>query len=89
MSDATDANSLPAPTAQAVLEHLVRSIVEDPDAVTVELEEGRRTTLNVRVAPGDMGRVIGRNGRVATAIRTVTRAAASRDELEVDVEFLD
>ena len=44
---------------------------------------------NVTVAPGDMGRVIGKRGRVATAIRTVTRAAAVRDGVEVDIEFLD
>ena len=46
-------------------------------------------TLNVTVAPGDMGRVIGKRGRVATAIRTVVRAAAVRDGVEVDVEFVD
>ncbi len=41
------------------------------------------------VAPGDMGRVIGKRGRVATSIRTVTRSAAVRDGVEVDIEFLD
>ncbi|MCC5950868.1 MAG: KH domain-containing protein [Acidimicrobiia bacterium] len=88
MSDG-DPNALAAPTAEAVLDYLVRSIVDDPDAVSVEVEDGRRTTLNVRVAPGDMGRVIGRSGRVASAIRVVTRAAAARDDVEVDIEFLD
>lgn len=87
---ATDPNTLPAATAQRVLEYVARQLVDDPDAVTVEAEEGSgRTVLNVRVAPGDMGRVIGKRGRVANAIRTLVRAAAVRDGVEVDVEFLD
>ena len=73
-----------------MLDYLVRSVVDDPDAVEVAVDEGgRRPTLNVTVAPGDMGRVIGKRGRVATSIRTVTRAAAVRDGVEVDIEFLD
>lgn len=79
-----------APTAAAVLEHVVRSIVDQPDAVTVTVtEDGDRSRLDVRVGPGDLGRVIGRRGRTAASIRTVTRAAASKDGVEVDIEFLD
>ena len=53
-------------------------------------EEGRRgLALNVRVGPGDMGRVIGKRGRVAQSIRTVVRAAAVKDGVSVDVEFVD
>ncbi len=79
-----------APTAVAVLTHIVKSIVDDPDAVTVEVDDsGRRTTLNVRCGEGDLGRVIGRRGRTAASIRTVARAAASKDGVEVDIEFLD
>ena len=79
-----------APTAAAVLEHVVRSIVDQPDAVSVEVtEDGDRTRLNVRVGDGDLGRVIGRRGRTAASIRTVTRAAAAKDGVEVDIEFLD
>lgn len=79
-----------APTAAAVLAHIVRSIVDQPDAVEVETtESGDRTRLDVRVGPGDLGRVIGRRGRTAASIRTVTRAAAARDGVEVDIEFLD
>ena len=85
-----DPNSVPAGHARAVLAYLVESIVDDPDGVDVEFEDsGRRARLNVTVAPGDMGRVIGKRGRVANAIRTVVRAAAVRDDLDVDVEFLD
>lgn len=79
-----------APTATAVLEHVVRSIVDDPDAVRVEGTEGRnRVKLEVRVGPGDLGRVIGRRGRTAQSIRTVVRAAATRDGVDVDVDFAD
>jgi predicted RNA-binding protein YlqC (UPF0109 family) len=86
----TDGNATAVPTAHAVLDYLVRQIVEDPDAVRVEVDEkGRRPSLNVFVAPGDMGRVIGKRGRVAQSIRTVVRAAAVRDGREVEVEFVD
>ena len=79
-----------APTAVAVLEHIVKSIVDDPSSVSVEVDEsGSRPTLNVRVGDGDLGRVIGRRGRTAASIRTVTRAAASKDDVEIDIEFLD
>lgn len=79
-----------APTAVAVLAHIVKSIVDDPAAVTVEPDDsGRRLTLNVRVGEGDLGRVIGRRGRTAASIRTVARAAAAKDDVEIDIEFLD
>ncbi len=79
-----------APTAKAVLEYVVGSLVQDQDAVQVEVNDSKRTLqLEVRVGPDDMGRVIGRRGRVANAIRTLTRAAAARDGVEVDIEFLD
>jgi predicted RNA-binding protein YlqC (UPF0109 family) len=79
-----------APTAVAVLTHIVTSIVDDPDAVQVETSESRgRVRLDVRVGPGDLGRVIGRRGRTAQSIRTVVRAAATKDETDVDIEFVD
>lgn len=79
-----------APTAVAVLTHVVRSIVDEPDAVVVETSsQGDRLRLDVRVAPGELGRVIGRRGRTAASIRTVTRAAAAKDGVEVDIEFVD
>ena len=84
------ANRAAAPTAAAVLAHIVTSIVDDPDAVVVETTKDRgRVRLDVRVGPGDLGRVIGRRGRTAQSIRTVVRAAATRDETDVDIEFLD
>ncbi len=79
-----------APTAVAVLKHIVSSIVDQPDQVTVEeVTEDGRHRLDVRVGPGDLGRVIGRRGRTAASIRTVTRAAASKDNATIDIEFLD
>jgi predicted RNA-binding protein YlqC (UPF0109 family) len=85
-----DANEIAAPTATAVLSHVVRSIVDDPDAVSVEGVPGRnRVKLEVKVGPGDLGRVIGRRGRTAQSIRTVVRAAATRDGIDVDVDFVD
>ncbi len=89
MSD-VDPNQIPAPTATAVLTHVVRSIVDDPEAVKVDAKESRgRVRLEVRVGPGDLGRVIGRRGRTAQSIRTLVRAAATRDDVEVDVDFAD
>lgn len=79
-----------APTAVAVLTHVVRSIVDDPSAVIVDASESRgKVRLEVRVGPGDLGRVIGRRGRTAQSIRTVVRAAATRDDVDVDVDFAD
>ena len=79
-----------APTAVAVLTHIVKSMVDEPDAVSVETDDsGHRLTLNVRVAEGELGRVIGRRGRTAASIRTVTGAAASKDDVDIDIEFVD
>jgi predicted RNA-binding protein YlqC (UPF0109 family) len=90
MSDAQTANATIAPTASSVLTHIVKSIVDTPDAVKIEsIEDEGKIILEVRVADGDLGRVIGRRGRTAQSIRAVVRAAASRDNAEVDVDFLD
>jgi uncharacterized protein len=80
-----------APTANAVLTYLVKQLVDAPDDVTVNESDGRRgnVALEVRTGPGDMGRVIGRRGRTAQSIRTVVRAAAARDGVDVDVDFAD
>jgi len=78
------------PHALATLEHIVKSVVENPDQVQVDIQVGEsETTLAVKVGEGDMGRVIGRRGRIANAIRTVTRAAAVRDGIAISVEFID
>ena len=85
-----DVNRIPAATARDVCEYLVKAVVEEPDGVEVEVGDRRgRSLIEVHVAPGDMGRVIGKRGRIAQSIRTVVRAAAARDDAEVDVDFVD
>jgi len=71
-----------------LVEILVRSLVDTPEQVTITSVEGPRSlTINVRVADNDMGKVIGRQGRVAKAIRTLVKAAAVKDGRRVNVEF--
>jgi predicted RNA-binding protein YlqC (UPF0109 family) len=73
-----------------LLEFLVRALVEDPEAVVVEeLEEDGALVYEISVADDDLGRVIGKNGRVANAIRTVAKAAAVRLDRRVVVDILD
>ncbi len=72
------------------LEHLVRGIVDSPDDVDVRLKSGRRAeTLEVRVHPDDLGRVIGRQGRTAKALRTVIGALAEDGAVRIDVVDTD
>ena len=73
-----------------VCKYLVQAIVEHPDEVKVKVDDGgSRRQLEVSVADGDMGRVIGKRGRTAHAIRALVRAAAAREGTSVDVEFVD
>jgi len=84
------ANRVAGGTARSVLEHVARSIVDDPEGVTVEVAESRgRVRLSLHVAQGDMGRIIGRRGRTAQALRTLVRAAAARDGQEASVDIVD
>jgi len=72
------------------LEHLVRGIVDNPDDVTVAAKNSRRgDILEVRVHQDDLGRVIGRQGRTARALRTVVAALAEGDPVRVDVVDTD
>jgi predicted RNA-binding protein YlqC (UPF0109 family) len=67
---------------------IARAIVDNPDAVSVEENiEGKKVNLTLHVAEDDMGMVIGKQGRIAKAIRTVMRAAASADNRDVNVEI--
>jgi uncharacterized protein len=73
-----------------LLELLVRALVEDPNAVVVEeLEENGDLVYEITVADEDLGRVIGKGGRVANAIRTIAKAAAVRIDRRVIVDILD
>lgn len=72
-----------------LLVHIARALVDEPDQVTVRLVEGERSlVLELRVAPSDMGKVIGRQGRIAKAIRTLVSAAALKDNRRVMVEII-
>jgi uncharacterized protein len=73
-----------------LIEFLVKALVEDPEAVVVEeLEEDGDLVYEVTVADDDLGRVIGKGGRVANAIRTIAKAAAVRIDRRVIVDILD
>jgi predicted RNA-binding protein YlqC (UPF0109 family) len=73
-----------------LLEFLVKALVEDPGSVVVEeLEEEGDLVYEITVAEGDLGRVIGKGGRVANAIRTIAKAAAVRLDRRVIVDILD
>jgi predicted RNA-binding protein YlqC (UPF0109 family) len=76
--------------AKDVLLFLVRHLVDDPDAIEVETGETRNgIRLSLHVAPDDMGKVIGRRGRVAQSIRAVVRAAGAKDGVDVAVDIVD
>ena len=73
-----------------LLLYIARSLVEHPDQVTVtEVENGEELTLELRVASEDMGKVIGRQGRIAKEIRTVVRSYAQRKGVKVSVDICD
>ena len=73
-----------------LLAYLARELVDDPDAVRVDSEEREGAlVLRLHVAPGDVGKVIGRGGRIVRALRTVVRASAVREGRRVVVEIAD
>jgi uncharacterized protein len=77
-------------TSHAVLHYLARSLANEPDSVVIETEERRGgVRLNLHVAPEDMGRVIGRRGRTAQAIRTVVNVAGAKDGVQASVDIVD
>lgn len=79
-----------ASVTKELLETLAKAIVDEPDQVRVEVVEGERAEiLQLHVAPDDMGKVIGRRGRIATALRTLVKAAATREDRHVIVEIMD
>ena len=77
-------------TPLAVLSYLARSLSNDPDAVVIETEERRGgLRLSLHVAPDDMGRVIGRRGKTAQAIRTLVNVAGAKDGVQASVDIVD
>ncbi len=72
-----------------LLEIIAKALVDQPDAVSVSEKEGEQSvTLELRVADSDMGKVIGKQGRIAKSIRTVVKAAANRENKKVVVEIV-
>ena len=77
-------------TMKELLLYVAKQLVDDPEAVTVtEREDGESTVLELRVAPEDMGKVIGRQGRIAKEIRTIIKAVSQRDGKRVTVDIVD
>ena len=73
-----------------IVEYLARRLVDAPDAVRVEqVDREDATVLQLWVAPDDVGKVIGRQGRIARALRTVVRASAARDERRIMLEIME
>lgn len=73
-----------------LVEHLAKILVEDPDSVSVdEKVEDEVTVYELRVAESDLGRVIGRDGRIAKAMRTIIRSAAARKGEKATIEIID
>ena len=71
-----------------LVEVIAKALVDNPDEVVVEeKQEGKNTTVTLHVATSDMGKVIGKQGRIAKAIRTVVKAATVNDNKRVDVEI--
>ncbi len=74
---------------QNLVEYIAKHLVAEPNQVKVELLESANTiTLELHVAPSDMGRVIGKSGRIANAIRTLVRVAAAREGKRVNLEIV-
>ena len=73
-----------------LVEVIAKALVDDPDSVVVtEREDKKATVLEVKVADSDMGKVIGKQGRIAEAIRSVVKAAAAKEDKKVIVDILD
>ena len=72
-----------------LVEVIAKALVDDPDSVAVSERQGGRTTvIEVRVAESDMGKVIGKQGRIAKAIRSVVKAAAAKEDKKVVVDII-
>ncbi len=75
---------------QELIEYIARSLVDDPTQVKVsERRQGSTTDIRLNVAKEDMGRVIGRNGRVANAMRNLLRVAGARNDLRVKLDIVE
>jgi len=85
-----EGNRVGGARSRAAVEHIARHLVDDPDGVFVDAQERRGSVdLIVHASPGDLGRIIGRRGRVIQAVRQIARAAGSTEGLRVTVEVAE
>jgi predicted RNA-binding protein YlqC (UPF0109 family) len=90
LDDRDDAGTDRAATATAVLEFIARSLADEPDAVELEVSErSGKVVFSLSVGQSDMGRIIGRRGRTAQAIRALVGAAGARDGVTTSVDIVD
>jgi predicted RNA-binding protein YlqC (UPF0109 family) len=87
---APEGNRIVGARAQAVVEHVTRNVAEDPDAIEVDVEERRgEVALLVHANPSDMGRLIGKRGRVIQALRQLVRAAGAAEGVKANVDVVE
>lgn len=74
---------------RALVEQIAKALVDEPEQVSVQVVEGEQgTVLELRVGPNDLGKVIGKQGKIANALRTVAKAAAMRDKKRIYLEII-
>ena len=87
---APEGNRVVGARARAAVEHIARHLVDDPDGIFVDANErGDNVTLLVHASPGDLGRIIGKRGRVIQAVRQVARAAGATEGVRVSVDVAE
>ncbi len=87
---AAEGNRIVGARARAVVEHVTRNVADYPDEIDIDVEERRgEVTLLVHADPADMGRLIGKRGRVIQALRQVTRAAAASEGVKANVDVVE
>jgi len=87
---APEGNRILGARARAVVEHVTRNVAEEPDAVEIDVTERRDDVqLLVHASPGDMGRLIGKRGRVIQALRQVVRAAGAAEGIKANVDVVE
>jgi predicted RNA-binding protein YlqC (UPF0109 family) len=87
---APEGNRVVGARARASVEHIARHLVDDPDGIFVDANErGDNVTLLVHASPGDLGRIIGKRGRVIQAVRQVARAAGAAEGVRISVDVAE
>ncbi len=75
---------------EEMLRTIVKYLVDDPEAIEItKREEGKTTVLELRVSPNDMGKIIGKQGKMAKAIRTLMKAYATKEGTKINVDIMD